>query len=365
VSAVAPAPPHAGPLLEAVDVATWLPTPQGMLRAVDGVSLTLERARALGVVGESGSGKSLLARSLMNLLPAQAVKASGRVMFGGRDVRTLRPREARAVWGKDVAMVFQDPMTSLNPTMRVGQQVTETLREHLALDRAQRRAKAVELLGQVGIPEPERRLSAYPHELSGGMRQRIGIASALACGPALLIADEPTTALDVTIQRQILDLLSELQRTRGMALLLITHDLAVVAGRTDAVAVMYAGQIVEAAPTRTLFRASRHPYTRALLGSVPRVDQPSHARLAVIPGRPPRVVDPDPGCRFAPRCAFAQARCLQEAPALAAGEQPGHRFACHFPAGTPEGEAALARNRAAGVTAAGLPVEHATKEDGR
>jgi peptide/nickel transport system ATP-binding protein len=350
-------------LLHATDVTTWLPTARGMLRAVDGVSLTLDRGRSLGVVGESGSGKSLLARSLMNLLPANAVDVSGSVMFRGRDLRRLAPSQARHVWGRDVAMVFQDPMTSLNPVMRVGRQLDESLRAHLDFDRRQRRKRALEMLERVGIPEPERRLSAYPHELSGGMRQRVGIAIALACKPAILIADEPTTALDVTIQRQILDLLSDLQRNRGMALLLITHDLAVVAGRTDDVAVMYAGQVVESAPTRALFRASRHPYTAALLGSVPRLDRRSHERLAVIPGRPPRVVDPEPGCRFAPRCPHAQPRCLAETPPLGPGDDAQHRFACFYPTGTPAGEEALARNRAAGRTAAGLEIERTT-EDG-
>jgi peptide/nickel transport system ATP-binding protein len=344
------------PLLETREVSTWIPTERGMLRAVDGVSLILKRGEALGVVGESGSGKSLLARSILNVLPPTAIRAGGSVLFNGRDLRQIPKRELRQVLGQQVGMVFQDPMTALNPVMRIERQLTEPLRSHSNLTRAARRLRALELMRRVGIPEAERRLACYPHELSGGTRQRVGIASALVCNPSLLIADEPTTALDVTIQRQILDLLSDLQRTNEMGLLLITHDLAVVAGRTDRVAVMYGGQVVEAAPTRDLFRSSRHPYTAALLGSIPKVTQSSHSRLAVIPGRPPRVIDPTPGCRFATRCPHAQPRCLNESPELTTNGSPAHQFRCFYPTGTVAGAEAMATNLATGRTAAGLPL---------
>jgi peptide/nickel transport system ATP-binding protein len=248
-------------------------------------------------------------------------------------------------------MVFQDPMTSLNPVTRIGRQITESLRHHLDVSRDFANETAVELLRSVGIPEPERRMREYPHQLSGGMRQRVMIAIALACGPKLLFADEPTTALDVTVQAQILDLLAAQQRERFMAVMLITHDLGVVAGRADEIVVMYAGRIAEKAPTRTLFTEMRHPYTEALLRSIPRLENPSHSRLHAIGGRPPDLVDPPPGCRFAPRCPYAQPRCHEEEPVLESrGTQPDHVFACFYPVGTPEGAEALERNRAAGVS---------------
>jgi peptide/nickel transport system ATP-binding protein len=255
-------------------------------------------------------------------------------------------------------MVFQDPMTALNPVLKIGNQITEGLRHHLGLDRKTADQNATALLRAVGIPEPERRFKQYPHELSGGMRQRIMIAVALACGPKLLFADEPTTALDVTVQAQILNLLARQQRERNMAMVLVTHDLGVVANRTDEIAVMYAGQVVEQAPTATLFGRMRHPYTEALLGSIPRVENPSHTMLAAIPGRPPDLADLPPGCRFAPRCPYAQDRCLVEVPPLVADGSGGdsHLHRCFFPVGTPEGAAARARNEAMGRTAAGTPL---------
>jgi len=323
------------PLLVAEDLVTTFSTPRGELTAVDGVSLRLERGRTLGVVGESGSGKTVLTRSIMGLLPRRGVRTSGTVWFNGRQISGLSPSQRRAIWGVEMAVVFQDPMTSLNPTMKIGRQITESLRYHLSMTSAEADAQAVELLGQVGISTPERRLHEYPHQLSGGLRQRVTIAIALACGPRLLFADEPTTALDVTVQAQILDLLADLQRERAMAMILVSHDLGVVAGRTDEIAVMYGGQVVEVGPTRALFSDVKMPYTEALLRSSPRADRPSHTPLEVIPGRPPDLVDPPPGCRFAPRCSYARVRCALEAPPLVEAATPGHRYACWYPVGTP------------------------------
>jgi peptide/nickel transport system ATP-binding protein len=253
-------------------------------------------------------------------------------------------------------MVFQDPMTSLNPVMKIGKQITESLRFHLDVSKDFADETALSLLQSVGIPEAKRRLSDYPHQMSGGMRQRVMIAIALACGPKMLFADEPTTALDVTVQAQILDLLQQQQRERFMAMILVTHDLGVVAGRADDIAVMYAGRIVEKASTRVLFSQTRHPYTEALLKSIPKLGDPSHTKLEAISGRPPDLVHPPKGCKFAPRCPYAQPRCIEEEPPLAERDTPGHDFRCFYPVGTPDGDAALARNREAGVTAAGTIV---------
>jgi oligopeptide/dipeptide ABC transporter ATP-binding protein len=319
-------------LLEVVDIKTAFKTPRGLVRAVDGVSLTLDRGRTLGIVGESGSGKSVLSRSIMGLLPKRNVVREGRVLYEGRDLVAMPPDEVRSLWGTELAMVFQDPMTSLNPVMRIGKQITEGLRVHLGLDRKDADATALQLLRSVGIPEPERRLRQYPHELSGGMRQRVMIAVALACGPKVLFADEPTTALDVTVQAQILNLLGRQRRERDMAIILVTHDLGVVAGRADDIAVMYAGQLVEVAPTAELFANVRMPYTEALLRSIPMLEHASHTRLRVIPGRPPDLVNPPTGCRFTPRCPYAQDKCRNEPPPLIDGGQ-GHLYRCWFPVG--------------------------------
>jgi peptide/nickel transport system ATP-binding protein len=343
------------PVLTVEDVVTHFPTAQGFVRAVDGVSLSVRAGRTLGVVGESGSGKSMLARSIMGLTPPNAMTPSGRVCLDGVDLRDLPPRELRARWGAEIAMVFQDPMTALNPVVRIGRQITESLRAHGLRDRDAARHRAVELLTNVGIPNPAERLASYPHELSGGMRQRVGIAIALACEPRILIADEPTTALDVTVQRQILDLLSGIQEASGMAMILITHDLGVVAGRADEVAVMYGGRVVERAATTTLFGDMRHPYTAALLTSIPRVDKEPHTRIPVIAGRPAPVIDPV-GCRFAPRCPRAQPDCLVNDPPLTPLDGEDRAYACHYPVGTPDGDEALERNLATGTTAAGLSV---------
>lgn len=351
--------PATSPALKVSDLRVWFNTPRGFVRAVDGLDLSLAKGRTLGIVGESGSGKSVLARSIMHILaPSAVVHAESRIEMGGRETTGLKGAAARELFGKHVAMVFQDPMTSLTPVMTIGQQLVETLRTHEDMSASAARARAEELIRWVGIPEPRQRLKQHPHNLSGGMRQRVGIALALASSPQLLIADEPTTALDVTVQHQILDLLGRLQKENHMAMVLITHDLGVVAGRTDDIAVMYAGRVVEQAPTRTLFREMRHPYTRALMKAIPKLSDPSHTRLRAIPGRPPTVIDPPLGCAFAARCPHAQPRCLAETPVLASSRTTeGHRHACFFPVGTPEGEQAFATNLAAGRSAAGLALD--------
>jgi peptide/nickel transport system ATP-binding protein len=328
----------APPLLSVENVTVDLPTPRGLLRAVDGVDLRLAPGRALGIVGESGSGKTMLSRAVLQLLPKKAT-LSGRVVFDGAELTRLAPQALRRLRGRSIAVVFQDPMTSLNPVLTIGTQLIETLQEHLGMDYAAAAARAVALLTEVGIPSPAQRLKQYPHELSGGMRQRVVIAIALSCEPKLLIADEPTTALDVTVQAQILDLLAREQRQRHMAMILITHDLGVVAGRTDEVAVMYAGRIVEQAPTTTLFKSMRMPYTAALMAAIPKLDAPPHTPLAAIAGLPPDPTRRVPGCAFAPRCPYVGARCSDEKPPLAF-DGAAHRFACWHPLVSPATKAA-------------------------
>jgi oligopeptide/dipeptide ABC transporter ATP-binding protein len=336
-----------GALLVADDLHIGFPTERGLVRAVDGVSFSLEQGRTLGVVGESGSGKTVLSRGVMGLLPPGAQR-TGSVRFEGREIGAMAPDELRSLWGSEIAMVFQDPMTSLNPVVKIGRQLTEGLRHHLAMDKPAARETALALLRSVGIPEADRRLEQYPFELSGGMRQRVTIAIAISCGPKLLLADEPTTALDVTVQAQILNLLQDKQRERHMAMILVTHDLGVVAGRADHVAVMYAGKVVETAPTTELFARVRMPYTEALLKSIPKTADPSHTRLAAVGGRPPDLINLPPGCRFAARCPYAQDRCREEEPPLTPDPGGSHAWACWFPVGTPEGAGALERNLSAG-----------------
>ena len=315
------------PLLAVDDLVTTFSTEEGLVTPVDGVSFTVERGETVGVVGESGCGKSVTSLSILRLVPSPPGRiAQGRILFEGQDLLTLSEREMRAIRGRDIAMIFQEPMTSLNPVFTCGDQILEALRRHQKVSAAEARNQALELLRLVGIPLPEQRLGAYPHQLSGGMRQRIMIAMALCCHPRLLIADEPTTALDVTIQAQILDLLRHLKKQLSMAVLLITHDLGVVAETAERVVVMYAGKVVEEAPVRTLFHTPRHPYTEGLLRSIPRLDERRES-LPVIDGMVPNLLDLPSGCRFHPRCPRAERRCREEAPALRSfGE--GHRVAC-------------------------------------
>ena len=337
------------PLLQVEDLKTHFLTEHGTVRAVDGVSFTLERGRTLGIVGESGSGKTVLSRSLMGLVPTKNVARYGTVRYEGAEISSYSTAEMRSLWGTELSMIFQDPMTSLNPVMKVGKQITESLRYHLDMEKGEARETAISLLSSVGIPEPAQRINEYPHQLSGGMRQRVMIAIALACGPRLLFADEPTTALDVTVQAQILDLLQDQQLERHMALILVTHDLGVVAARADEIAVMYAGKIVEKAPTNILFTNMKMPYTEALLKSIPKLEDRSHTRLEVITGRPPDLINPPAGCNFAPRCPYAQPKCHEEEPPLRTADAAGHEYACWYPVGTPEGAEALRANLAAGL----------------
>jgi len=321
------------PLLAVDDLRTTIHTARGDLRAVDGVSLRLDRGEMLGVVGESGSGKSVLGRTIMGLhTTGPLTTIQGRVEFDGQDIHGLRAGQLRDLWGSRIGMVFQDPMTALNPVKKIGTHLTETLRKHRGLGRGAARDRALELLAQVGIPDPRRRIDQFPHEMSGGMRQRVVIAMALANEPDLLIADEPTTALDVTVQRQILDLLDRLQEQLGMAVILISHNLGVVAGRADRVAVMYAGRIVETSEAGALFRAPHHPYAEALLAAIPRLELPPHLRLEAIEGAPPNMLRPPSGCRYAPRCRYAQDDCVSRTPLLeGTPDEPDHRYACHHP----------------------------------
>jgi peptide/nickel transport system ATP-binding protein len=332
------------PLLVVDDLRTHFAIPAGAVRAVDGVSFELYRGRTLGVVGESGSGKTVLSRSIMGLNASDNATTTGSVRYAGDELIGKSNKEKKVLWGAEMAMVFQDPMTSLNPVITVGRQLTEHVRYHLKMGKKEAEEVAVALLRSVHIPEAEKRLDVYPHQMSGGMRQRVCIAIALACGPRMLFADEPTTALDVTVQHQILNLLAEQQRDRAMAMILVTHDLGVVAGRTDEIMVMYAGKVAEKAPTAKLFTELRHPYTQGLLWSIPKVTQAKHTRLNAIPGRPPILINPPPGCKFAARCPHAQDLCRTEEPPLRSIDSPDHVFACHFPVGTPEGDAAFAAN---------------------
>jgi oligopeptide transport system ATP-binding protein len=321
-----------GAILEIVGLKTHFFTRQGVVKAVDGISYSVEQGQTVGIVGESGCGKSVSALSIVGLVPNPPGRVvEGRILFNGRDIAGLSERDMHDIRGLEIAMIFQDPMTSLNPVLTVQDQLTEGMRYHFGFDRAKARERALELLRDVGIPDAEQRLTEYPHQLSGGMRQRVMIAIALACHPKVIIADEPTTALDVTIQAQILELLAQIQKDSSMALILITHDLGVVAGVTDHVIVMYAGKIVEKASTRDLFAAPRHPYTEALLASVPRLDKTETEFLESIPGAPPDLVDAAPGCRFRERCKYSDG-CRPEEPLLLECEdQAGHLVACWQP----------------------------------
>jgi oligopeptide/dipeptide ABC transporter ATP-binding protein len=304
-------------LLDVRDLKTYFFTDGGVVRAVDGVTYTVQPGETVALVGESGCGKSVSALSVMRLVSAPAGRiVGGRVLFQGRDLLTLDEESMRKVRGREIAMVFQEPMTSLNPVLSIGRQLTEPLEIHLRMPHEQARQRAVDLLTTVGIPDPERRLAQYPHQFSGGMRQRMMIAMALACNPALVLADEPTTALDVTIQAQILELMRDLARERGIALVLITHNLGVVARYADRVNVMYAGKMVEQGSARDVYAEPRHPYTMGLLRSVPRLDVPRKAKLQPIDGQPPDLTHLPLGCAFTPRCQYAIARCQTEVPPL-------------------------------------------------
>ena len=315
-------------LLDVKDLTVRFNTEDGIVYAVNGVSYTLDEGQTLGVVGESGCGKSVHALSIMRLIPIPPGRIErGEVLFQGRDLLKIPLDSMRSVRGSKIAMIFQDPMTSLNPVLTVGFQITEALKLHLNMDKRESRARAAELLDLVGIPEASSRLDDFPHQFSGGMRQRAMIAMALSCNPVLLIADEPTTALDVTIQAQIIDLVNRLQDRLGMAVIWITHDLGVVAGLTKRVNVMYAGTLIEAGPVKRIYRNPRHPYTVGLLGSLPGPNRQPGKRLFSIPGEPPDLVGIQAGCPFAPRCTYANDQCLEQAPALDETE-PDHLVAC-------------------------------------
>jgi oligopeptide transport system ATP-binding protein len=335
-------------LLEVQDLKLYFKVKAGRVRAVDGVSFAIKPGERVGVVGESGCGKSVTALSIMRLIPQPPGEyAGGSVMFEDQDLLELPESGMRKIRGGKIGMIFQDPMTCLNPTMTVGKQIAEGLRIHLKISQDQAMKRAVSLLEQVGIPAAAQRVNSYPHQFSGGMRQRVMIAIALACNPKLLIADEPTTALDVTVQAQILELINGVCEEFGTAVILITHDLGVVAGMTDRVVVMYAGKVVETAPTDELFANPRHPYTLGLLGSVPRLDEKRTAELRTIEGAPPDLLRPPPGCPFMPRCAFARSICRTMPPLDPLAGNAAHRKACWVDVTDPKEQAYAERRRQA------------------
>jgi oligopeptide/dipeptide ABC transporter ATP-binding protein len=319
------------PLLDVRDLKVSFKTEDGLVRAVDGISFTVAQGEVVGIVGESGSGKSVTMMSVMRLITDPNVIFQGEILYKGRNLMSLSRDAMREVRGEEIAMIFQDPMTSLNPVYTVGWQIEEQLNEHNELDKRQARRRAIELLTQVGIPNADRRIDDYPHQFSGGMRQRVMIALALSCNPDLLIADEPTTALDVTIQAQILELIKRLKADFGSAVALITHDLGVVADIADRILVMYAGRIVEEGDKEQIFYDPQHPYTWGLLGSIARLDRPKPRRLTAIAGQPPSLINRPRGCNFRPRCPQAFDRCRDEDPALTEKVGGGHLDACHLP----------------------------------
>jgi peptide/nickel transport system ATP-binding protein len=336
------------PLLRVEDLRVDFPTEDGIVHAVDGVTYEVHKERTLGIVGESGSGKTVSSLTTLGLTRRQGARISGRILFEGKDLVTLPEDELRGIRGNDIAMVFQDPLSSLHPLYKVGRQLTEAVLAHNSVSKAKARERAVELLGLVGIPDPARRVDEYPHEFSGGMRQRVMIAMALANEPKLLIADEPTTALDVTVQAQILALMERLQKELGMAIVIITHDLGVVAEMADDIAVMYAGRIVETASAARVFANPEHPYTWGLLKSIPRLDSPRDEDLVPIPGTPPSLINPPSGCHFHPRCAYAQPDHARIDPALEpVPDEPSHFVACLL---EPDGRQRLWGELSAGKT---------------
>lgn len=307
-----------------------LHSPAGDIQLLSDVSISLPEGRTLGIVGESGAGKSMLIKAIMGIAP-RGLRASGRIVLAGQDLSQLTAKQRAKLIGEQVGIVFQNPMTSLNPFVRIGRQIEEAGRVHLGLSGDAARRRAIELLSVVGIPDPEDCYGYYPHQFSGGMKQRIMIAAALVCEPRLLIADEATTALDVTVQKEVLDLLQTIQEERQMSMILVTHNLGVVAGRTDDIMVLYGGHIVEYGPTSEVFRNPRHRYTEALLASMPRLDEAAHMRMRTIPGQPPALANRPAGCPFAPRCAAATTVCHEIMPDMATGRDARHRFACHHP----------------------------------
>ena len=351
-----------GNALEVTDLSTHIKLSRSVVQAVGNVDLSIAPGETLGLVGESGCGKSMFGLSVMGLLPPGGEIVNGSIKVEDRELVGLSDRELRRIRGNDVAMIFQDSQSSLNPTKTIGEQVAEPIRLHRGASKKEAVDRAFEVLDLVGLPRPRERLSDYPHQLSGGLRQRVMIAIALSCEPRVLLADEPTTALDVTIQAQILSVLDELKERLGMATLLVTHDMGVVAGRSERINVMYAGRVVETAPTDELFRAMRHPYTQSLLGSIPKLDSDPTKELVTIPGIPPDLTNPPFGCRFAPRCPYVTQQCREQEPPLS-GEDPRHLFACWNPVDGPvtkrpeipgiaDAEKAVAGSRtAAGATA--------------
>ncbi len=319
------------PILEIKDLRVSFRTEDGLVRAVDGVSFAVEEGEVLGIVGESGSGKSVTMLSVMHLINDPNAIFEGEVLYKGRNLLALSQREMRDVRGNEIAMIFQDPLSSLNPVHRVGWQIEEQLHAHLELTSGEARTRATDLLAAVGIPRPELRVDDFPHQFSGGMRQRVMIAMALSCNPDLLIADEPTTALDVTIQAQILELIGRLKNEFRSSVVLITHDMGVVADVADRLLVMYAGRVVEEGDKRQVFYDPQHPYTWGLLGSIARLDRPRPRRLTAIKGQPPSLITLPPGCNFGPRCPHRFSRCVEEDPALTDKVGDGHRDACHLP----------------------------------
>ena len=339
-------------LLEIQDLKTYFRVKAGRVRAVDGVSFYVRPGERVGVVGESGCGKSVTALSVMRLLPKPAgEQAGGSIFFEDEDLLSLPESSMRKIRGGKIGMIFQDPMACLNPTMTVGKQIAEALRIHLHLSRDEAKKRAISLLEQVGIPAAAERINSFPHQFSGGMRQRVMIAIALACNPKLLIADEPTTALDVTVQAQILELINAVCKDFGTAVIMITHDLGVVAGMTDRVVVMYAGKVVETAPTDEIFANPRHPYTLGLLASVPRLDEKRSAQLKTIEGAPPDLLKPPPGCPFMPRCAYARAICKTMPPLDPVGGDARHLKACWIDVTDPAQQAYAERRRQSRIAA--------------
>ena len=343
-------------LLQIEDLRTQIQLKNGVVHAVDGVSLHVDEGETLGIVGESGCGKTMTALSIMDLLPNGGHIAGGSIKLGGREITGLTPEEMRKIRGDEIGMIFQDPLSSLNPTHTVGKQIAEVVLLHREVSKQDAMDRAVEVLDLVGMPRARERVDEYPHQFSGGMRQRVMIAMALANDPKLLIADEPTTALDVTIQKQILELIDNLRHRLGMAVIMVTHDLGVIAGRADRVAVMYAGKVVETTDTAALYANPRHPYTEALFHALPEKSAETRERLYSIPGAPPDLVNPPAGCRFAPRCRYATDRCRTEPPVLA-GETSAHVYRCFFPVGLLEKTVGgqLVVDRAGAAAGGGVP----------